>query len=554
VRRASIRLAAPRKPGLSRERRSGVALLFALMAIPMIGLAGLAVDFGIWNETYASLSLAASSAALNAAKTAANADAQNDTNYIAEGTTAGKQWFLADMDTSSYGNALGSSTPTVHVTTSGTSITATVSITLSVNPLIGGLFGKAGYPITVSAGATMPVTSYLEVILMLDNSASMGIGATTADMQTLMQNSACDPSNYFSRTASSSTYTQLYPNNYGIYQYSWNGSNYDGTLPTPMTSGSTTYKPTNYKGGGGYSAAYCDAAEVTAGYCQQQQTCPNQVNGYTAYAGPPCSFACHTDGSKAAGLGTDLWAMARKNGVTVRFDLLKNATNLVLQTMATDNVASLNNLTVGVYSFNTGVTAVYPGTTACGTNNTNTTEACSNFTLAQSDVGAPPTAGSGVYTDTGIQPDVALATGNNDDTAVTESMSTLASTYLTAAGDGTAATKPRKVLFLITDGFEDDPNTGTRAAMPSSACQAFKDMGYTVYVVYTPYFPVMHVWYLMNAVSIVEGSGSNSIAYNLQACASSAGDYISASNQTSLNNALQTFLKNALASPAIFTK
>jgi Flp pilus assembly protein TadG len=539
---------------LWQDRQSGVALLFALMVIPMIGLAGLAIDFGIWNETYASVSLAASAAALNAAKTAANADANNDANYIAEGTTAGTQWFLADMDTSSYGNALGSSTPTVKVSATGTNITAAVSVTLSVNSLIGGLFGKAGYPLTVSAGATMPVTSYLEVILMLDNSASMGIGATTADMQTLMQISPCDPSNYFYRTASNSTYTQLVPNNYGVYQYSWNGVNYDGTLPTPITSGSTTFKPVNYMGGTGFTAVYCDAAHVTAGYCQQQQMCPSQVNGYTAYAGPPCSFACHSDGSKAAGLGTDLWAMARRNGVTVRFDLLKNATNLVVQTMASDNVTSLNNLTVGIYSFNTGVTAVYPGTTACTTNNTNTTEACNNFTTAEADVGSPPTAGSGTYTDSGIQPTVAVATGNNDNTAFTESMSKLASTYLTAAGDGTAATKPRKVLFLITDGFEDDPNTSTRAAMPSSACTQFKDMGFTVYVVYTPYYPVMHEWYLVNGVSIVEGTGSDSIAYNLQACASSAADYISAGNQTSLNNALQTFLKNALASPAIFTK
>ena len=102
--------------------------------------------------------------------------------------------------------------------------------------------------------------------------------------------------------------------------------------------------------------------------------------------------------------------------------------------------------------------------------------------------------------------------------------------------------------------MEDDPNTGARAAMPSSACQTFKNMGYTVYVVYTPYYPIMHVWYLTNAVSIVEGTGTNSIAYNLQACASASGDYISAADQTSLNNALVTFLKNALSAPASFTR
>jgi hypothetical protein len=79
-------------------------------------------------------------------------------------------------------------------------------------------------------------------------------------------------------------------------------------------------------------------------------------------------------------------------------------------------------------------------------------------------------------------------------------------------------------------------------------------MGYTVYVIYTPYYPLMHQWYLANGVSIAEGSGENSIAYNLQACATNANDYIAASNQSSLNSALLAFLTNALNSPAIFTQ
>jgi Flp pilus assembly protein TadG len=534
-------------------RAGAVALLFAIMAIPIIGLIGLALDYGIWNETYAALALAANAAALNAAKTAASADLKNDPNFLAEGVTSGQQWFLADLDATSLAASVKTSTPIVAVTMSGVSITANVTFNATVSPIFGRLFHFGGYPISLAAAASMPVTSYLEVILMLDNSASMAIGAGNADMQTLMQQSPCDPANEYYRTAGNSTYTQLYPNNYGIYQYSWNGVNYDGALATPITSGGITYKPTNYKGGAGYSVAYCNATQVTNGYCQQQQTCPN-VNGYTAYAGPPCAFACHADSSKTAGLGTDLWAMARRNNVTLRFDLLKNATNLVLQTMATDDVDSLNNLSVGIYTFNTIVTPIYPGGNTCTTNNLNTTEACTDFTAAENAVGAPPAHGSGIYTDTGIQPGVALATGNNDNTAFTESMSTLAGTYLSAAGDGTSAAKPRKVLFLITDGFEDDPNTGARVAMPSSACQTFKSMGYTVYVVYTPYYPVMHEWYLQNAVSIVEGSGAASITYNLQACASATGDYISAADQTTLNAALLTFLKNALSAPVSFTK
>jgi Flp pilus assembly protein TadG len=42
-----------------RSRRSSVSVMFAAAAIPFIGLIGLAVDFCIWNQTNAQLSVAA---------------------------------------------------------------------------------------------------------------------------------------------------------------------------------------------------------------------------------------------------------------------------------------------------------------------------------------------------------------------------------------------------------------------------------------------------------------------------------------------------------------
>ncbi len=408
---------------------------------------------------------------------------------------------------------------------------------------------------TVTASSTIPVTSFLEAVFMLDNSASMGIGASTSDMTTLAQNSACDSSNEFTRTAASSTYTQVISNYYGVYQYSWNGANYDGAMTTPVAAYSLTYTPASYNGGNAVHTAYCDSSAVSHGLCPLVVQCPTNVNGYPAYAGPPCVFACHSDGTKTAGLGNDLWSAARRNGLTLRLDLVKNATNLALQEMATYNVVSINNLSAAVYTFNTGLNPIYP--TGC-TPQAAGCEAGISFSTAQAAVGSPPTVGSGVYTDTGIQPVVAAPSGNNDDTAVEEAMATLASNYVTAAGDGTTSATPKKVLFLITDGFEDDPNgtgfNGLRQAMPYGMCQAFKTLGFTVYVVYTPYYPVMHEDYLVNFISIVEGTGTSSISYNLQACASSSSDYISATNQTALNAALVGFLANALTAPARYTQ
>jgi hypothetical protein len=160
-------------------------------------------------------------------------------------------------------------------------------------------------------------------------------------------------------------------------------------------------------------------------------------------------------------------------------------------------------------------------------------------------------------------------------------MKTLASTYVTAAGDGTTAAAPRKVLFLVTDGFQDDPNLyrtphERQAFDPTdpTTCQHFKDpvsqggLGYQVYVVYTPYYPVPHYAYLTNHwANIVQQNGpgaapgSGSIPYNLRACSSySPNDppgtsyFISAVSQGDIKAALLKFLAQALKTPARYTE
>jgi hypothetical protein len=125
---------------------------------------------------------------------------------------------------------------------------------------------------------------------------------------------------------------------------------------------------------------------------------------------------------------------------------------------------------------------------------------------------------------------------------------------LTNAGNGATPSTARKALFLVTDGFQDDPFTGARQAIDPSYCSIFKSMAYSVYVVYTPYYPVIHTWYYQNAVPIVEGTGTNSISYNLQQCSSGSNYYASAADQATLNNSLTTFFKAALNAPALFSK
>jgi len=578
---------------LRQERKSAVALLFAISAIPILGLVGLAIDYGIWNQTYASISLAASSAALNAVKIAASANLNNDANAKTEGQTAGKQWFISQVgpsDNATHFNTLHTNNVKVTVTV-GATTTAVVTFSDVVPSIFGTIFGMAQYPLTVTAESEIATAPYLEVILMLDNSASMDLAATPSAMSTLEPLTACDSSNAF-YVNNGTTWQQAITNvtsnpmaywtaqsgdQYTAYQCSGNGQTYNqsfaaGLPACPATAPSALYQfnPVAYTSTGPttpdtfptFGSPYTLMAPPNE-TCQTATSAPSKDYKGTSYyplPGPPCTFACHWTNTLSSDNKTtaDLFGLARRNGIQLRIDLVKNATQMVLQQMATDTVSTLKNLSVGVYTFNTAVTQIYPDPTTCGAPGSASCEAGTDFGTAENLVGTPPQYPA--VADTGMQPHIAQRTGNNDDTAFPEDMASLYNTYVTKAGNGGSAASPRKVLFLVTDGVDDDPNDGLRQAFQSSACANFKNLyGYQIYVVYTPYYPVQHsFYYSSNMRSYVEQTGSTSISYQLQACSSDTNTnstyYISAADGTTLNNALVGFLKNAEQSPARFTE
>jgi Flp pilus assembly protein TadG len=536
----------------ARSRRAAVAVMFAAATVPMLGLVGLAVDYGVWNQANSGLQLAANVAALTAVKIAANAQvaAMPAAQAQTAGQNAGAQWFLSQVGsfnqtvvaaspvtlTGGFPYAAG---PAVHVVM-GATVTATVTYNGTVSSIFGGmLFGVRTYSISGEAQASVASDPYLNVEMLLDNSSSMDIGATVQDMTTLMALSACDPSNYVLANGVEQSQQQ---GGFGVFAYNYAGRLYDGTINTHGYTGvDVTLNPATY------SPEIRMAQSPPSGIGPScDPLLPVSQRGQGITAGPPCAFACHWDGSANSGAANDLYGMARKTigtsyQVTLRFDLVKNATQTILQTMAADDEA-ISNLHVGIFTFNTAVKQIYPSSGEAG----------DQWATAEAAVGVPPA--SPTAPETGITPVVGQRQGNNDDTAFPEAMATLQSQYLsTPAGNGTTASAPRKVLFIITDGFLDDPNNGFRTAFPPSACDGFKNLGYTIYVVYTPYYPVMHTAYLSSNWSvIVSGTGPTSITYNLQQCASSGSDYIAATRQSDLNAALALFLRAALNQPARF--
>jgi Flp pilus assembly protein TadG len=546
---------------LARARRASVAILFAAGAVPMIGLMGLAVDYAIWNQANSGLGLAANVAALTAVKVAAAAQLAADPNWQAEGQAAGLQWFEAQVG--SFTQPIVGTTP-VTITTTGPSpglvvtvawvpavgatppaMVATVTYTGTVGSIFGAMFGKNWYGVNGGATAQVASSPYLDVEIMLDNSGSMEIGAGPADIAALQQLTPCTPA-IVGQNAPGAVYNFSPANtvNAGGQAYSaYNYDGYDGSPPAPFTAG----PPLSF-------AQYLEVATGTPGpSCQGTPNLP-AIDGIYPTAGPPCAFACHFDSNLPAGSGNDFYALARSTigsaqPITLRFDLVKAAVNQVLGAMRNDNIASISNLQVGIFTFAKDLLQIYPvpgcevGTLACAAGN--------DWTTAQSLVGAPPTRANGP--DTGIQPYLGTNGGNSD---FHGSMATLL-TYMTAAGPGVTAAAPRKVLFLVTDGVSDvgsqgDPTRAYGGVNPRD-CAQFKNLGFTIYVVYTPYYPVMNSFYLNHIKPLVEPASASTVAENLQACASAPGDYLAATDGPGLDSALNYFLKSAINSPARFT-
>jgi Flp pilus assembly protein TadG len=542
------------------DHRASTAVVFGLAAPAMMAITGLAIDFAGVLAAKTRLELGADSGALIAVTTATNALKTDQNNYQANGQTAGNNRFKGQAGGISRVSApVG--TVVVSPPTSGLVMTATTTWSATYNTFFGGLFGVPSWQLSgVASASTQVPQPYLNIEVMLDNSPSMEIGATANDIAILQQLTACSPSGAYIPDQNGHYTAPISGQGYDPYQCTGSSSsaNYTGLPACPLQASSSytaisTFQPV--APGSGTQGPSCAGVTWPGVTWPVVQNAASQALGNPPtlwpQAGAPCAFACHFDTSSPSGTGSDYYAIARSTiksatsaPVTLRFDVVKAAVNTLISTMAANNNTTLNNLQVGVFTFAEGLDPqVYPTTGG---------EAGGNWATAASAVGGPPTKTNGP--DLGIQP---YSGSNTADSDFPDSMAALAG-QLTAAGNGTTASAPRKVLFLVTDGVQDYnvnaiASSRNVQAMDPSQCQTFKDKGYTIYVVYTPYYPLMNDYYLNHLADIVEGTGAGTTTANLQACASAPSNYIEASDGPHITAALQTFFQLAIAPPARFS-
>ncbi len=428
-----------------RDRRGNIAVIFALACVPLITTVGCAVDYSRATQIRAKLQAAADSASVGAVAKAspgfAAAGTMTSDGSIAVGVTDAKNIFNANVANLT-GYTLNSVTPTV--VKSGSTVTSTVAFSGSIKTMFLGVIGKTSLTMSGSSTATASMPLYVDFYLMLDNSPSMGVAATPADVSTMVNNTS-----------------------------------------------------------------------------------------------DKCAFACHDYNDS-----NNYYNLAKTLGVTTRIDVLRSATQSLMDTAAASETYS-NQFRMAIYDF--GASSKTIGLRAL-------------FSLSAS-LSSAKTAAGGI--------DLMGVYGNND--SYTADKDTQFSTVfpainsaIAAPGAGTSSA-PMKYLFFVSDGVADEYNTGCSKPLVSggrcqspidvSLCTTIKNRGIKIAVLYTTYLQLpTNSWYMSYIDPFNKGpfgpSPNSEIAQNMESCAS-PGLYFEVSPTQGISDAMNALFRKAVADARI---
>jgi hypothetical protein len=237
------------------------------------------------------------------------------------------------------------------------------------------------------------------------------------------------------------------------------------------------------------------------------------INTMVANTPDKCAFACHESDTSPK----DYYGLARKLGVTLRIDNLAQATQN-LMTTAQSTESSINaTYRMAIYTFNYGFDTIATLT--------------SNLTYAQNQA-----ATIGIY-------EVPYQNWNNDEITNYDNAMSSINSIMPNPGSGTGTDKPQEVLFLVTDGVEDENVKGQRqqSLMDPSWCTIIKNRGIRIAVLYTTYLPLpTNAWYNTYIAPF-----QSQIGPTLQSCAS-PGLYFQVNTNDDISSALNTLFANAV--------
>jgi Flp pilus assembly protein TadG len=413
------------------DRKGNVAIIFAFSLMPIALLTGMGVDYTVATEKKAMLDAAADAAALAAVTPALMAQPSSAS------TTAATNMFNSQA-ANIPGISYASKNLTVNVVDNGLTRTATVSYTASSQNAFSGVLGQQSWSLGGSSQATASVAPNIDFYLLLDNSPSMAIAATTAGINTMVSNTAS-------------------------------------------------------QGG--------------------------------------CAFACHETTPSADGLGNpggeDNYTLAKNLGVVTRIQNLNSATQSLMGTATSTMANYKSTYRMAIYTFNTG-----------GLNTI--TKLTSSMSTAQS-----LAAGIDVLEVCKNNYSAACVSNSDEDTDFEAAMTAINNTsVMPNPGTGMAGSTPQEVLFIVSDGVDDNSVGGSRnqALFSTTQCTAVKNRGIRIAVLYTTYLPLpTNSWY-----NTYISPFQPQIAGNMQSCAS-PGLFFQVSTDQDISGAMAALFQQAVA-------
>jgi Flp pilus assembly protein TadG len=421
-----------------RDRSGNIAVIFTLTLLPILSAIGCSIDYTIAVQIRSKLQAAADAASVGSVTKTSPAfiaaGSMTSDGPIPVGVTDATNLFSGNM-TGAGGYTLNSVTAVVQKT--GATVTSNVQFSANVPTTFLGVMGKSVMTVTGTSTSTASMPLYIDFYLLLDNSPSMGVGATPADVTTMVNN-------------------------------------------TP----------------------------------------------------DKCAFACHDLNNN-----NNYYKLAKSLGVTTRIDVLRSATQSLMDTAAATETYT-NQFRMAIYDF--GGSAGSAGLRAL-------------FSLSSSLTSAKTAAGNiDLMTVSG------QGQNNDQDTGFTNILPAI-NGAIGAPGSGLSSA-PQKYLFFVSDGVADEYNTGCLKPTTAGRCQSpinptlcttLKSRGVKIAVLYTTYLALpTNSWYNSWIAPFNLGpwgpSPNSEIATNMASCAS-PGLFFEVSPTQGISQAMNALFRKAVA-------
>lgn len=168
--------------------KGSINILFGFLLVPIIGIFGLGVDYGMAVTTKTKLNAAADAAALAGVVTAKAyiAANPNDANLNQNAIAVGQQQAINSFNVNAGKVPFATvSLTTNSVTRNGQTLNSKIVYTATVQNNFGKLFRAPTTTISTTVQASVDLPSYLDFYLMVDVSGSMGLPSTASGMTQL---------------------------------------------------------------------------------------------------------------------------------------------------------------------------------------------------------------------------------------------------------------------------------------------------------------------------------------------------------------------------------